>query len=300
MTMESILVVRQTFWELEQEIPAERRSRSYSDFDVRYGGDHVLAALSEDGAKLDDACCKATVETSSSVGCSTDLSENWADIDTDTESNESENYCATPPPEQEPVQHVMMPMRFVMVPVAQTNIAPPPGNFAPPTRSVAPPPGNFSLSPVKVQKKPERTTVVLRNLPSQLSRSDLVKILDDAGFSERYDFLYLPTNFRNMTVFGYAIVNFSEPADAQAAMEQFRGANVDGQDVITEWSKSQQGYADLVCRYRDSPVMHTSVPDQHKPIILAKGVLQPFPQPTELLQPPRKFAPTQDQGSILP
>jgi len=285
--MDSILVVRQTFWELEEEIPTnvECRARSYSDFDIRYG-DHVFADLQEDSAKLDDVCCKATTETSS-VGCSTDLSENWADMsDSDTESDASVNYCTTPPPEEQ-----LVPRRFVV---------PPPGNFAPPPRYAAPPPGNFSLSHVKVQKTQERTTVVLRNLPSHLSRSELVKILDDAGFSKKYDFVYLPTNFRNMTVFGYAIVNFCDAADAQAALDQFRGTDVDGQAMITEWSKSQQGYADLVCRYRDSPVMHTSVPDQHKPIILANGCLQPFPPPTESLQPLRKFAPTQDQGSFLP
>merc|ERR1719230_477553 len=161
-----------------------------------------------------------------------------------------------------------------------------------PTR-MAPPPGKFSVSPVEIQEEPERTTVVLRNLPSHLSRTDLVAILDDAGFDGKYDFLYLPTNFRSMTVFGYAIVNFTSSTDAQTALEQFRGTMVDGQAMITEWSKSQQGYDDLVCRYRDSPVMHNSVPDKHKPIILANGLVRPFPPPTEPLQLPRKFVPTQ-------
>lgn len=192
------------------------------------------------------------------------------------------------------MQQVVMPMGFVLVPMAQPNMW---GCQSVPQASVrvAPPPGNFAMSPVEVQKNADRTTVVLRNLPSHLSRSALVNILDDAGFAERYDFLYLPTNFRNMTVFGYAIVNFTDPAGAQAALECFRGKMVDGQAMITEWSKSQQGYDDLVQRYRDSPVMHTSVPDKHKPIILAKGIMQPFPPPTEPLQLPRKFAPTQDR-----
>jgi hypothetical protein len=231
-------------------------------------------------------------------------------MDTDTEFDESET-CCTPPkaPEQQQVQQqVMMPMRFVMVPVTQTNMVPqapapppgnfaaPPGNFAAPPGNFAAPPGNFSLSPVQLKKSPARTTVVLRNLPSQLSRSEFVTILKDAGFSEQYDFLYLPTNFRNMTAFGYAIVNFTDPADAQAALEHFQGTNVDGQDVIAEWSKSQQGYDDLVCRYRNSPVMHNSVPDKHKPILLSRGHLQSFPPPTEPLQPPRKFAIIEDSG----
>jgi hypothetical protein len=245
------------------------------------------------------------------------LFDNWADLDTDPESDESEFCCATPPPEQEFTQQVMMPMQFIMVPMAQTNmvrecqgvpqafaesdskvqsrIAPPPGNLSatPPGIFSAPPPGNFSFSPVMLQKTQQRTTVVIRNVPSHLTRAELVNILDDAGFSERYDFVYLPTNFRCMTAFGYAIVNFCDPADAQAALEQFSRANLGGQDIITEWSKSQQGYDDLVCRYRNSPVMHSIVPDQHKPIILANGRLQSFPPPTEPLQPPSTFTPTE-------
>jgi hypothetical protein len=294
--MESVLVIRQTFWELEEVTPKGdgRQSRSFSDFDVRYGG--ALASLSEDSTKIDS---DATADTCSSAGSSADFS-----YDTDAESDESENSCATPRvPEQQQVQHVMMPMQFVMVPVAQTkpNVAPPPGNFAPQPRKFMPPPGNLLLPPasppgelVKPLEVSEKTTVVLRNLPSELSRSEFVQMLDDAGFSERYDFVYLPTNFRNMTVFGYAIINFCDAEDAQAAMEHFRGMHFNGQDVITEWSKSQQGYDDLVCRYRDSPVMHSSVPDKHKPIILAAGRLQPFPPPTQMLQPPRKFASTEE------
>jgi len=348
MTMEPVLVVRQTFWELEDEIPdvfvAGRHARSYSDFDIRYDGDQLFAALLEDRGKFDDDCCKATAETCSSAGSSADssidvsenwadmdskaiaetcsdadssidltdsidLSENWADMDSDTESDDIETCCATSQvPVQPLMQHVMMPMRFIMVPVAQTNMVWGCQNV--PQASVmsetdvrsraAAPTRKLSMSPVEAQKTQESTTVVLRNLPAHLSRSDLVKILDDAGFSKRYDFLYLPTNFRNMTVFGYAIVNFSDIADAQAALEQFRGTDVDGQAMITEWSKSQQGYDDLVGRYRDSPVMHSSVPEKHKPIILANGCLQPFPPPTEPLQLPRKFT-TKDRrfGRVL-
>jgi hypothetical protein len=157
---------------------------------------------------------------------------------------------------------------------------------------MAPPPGNLSLSPVQVA--PDKTTVVFRNLPSHLSRSELVSLLDNAGFGNKYDFVYLPTNFRTMTVFGYSIVNFSDPVDAQTAFKQLKGANVHGQEIITEWSNSQQGYDVLVRRYRDSPVMHSNVPEKHKPIILADGCQLPFPPPTEVLQPPRKFAVTQD------
>jgi len=289
---------------LEDELPkaAGRYARSYSDFDIQYGDAFALAD------KIDTACCDATADTCSSAGSWADFSERWSD--SLSESDESETSCTTlRVPEQQQVQHVMMPVRFVMMPVVQTKpdtemrscVAPPPGNFAPPTRKFVPPPGNLLLPPAsppgnltKALAIVEKTTVVLRNLPAELCRSEFVQMLDDAGFAERYDFAYLPTNFRKMTVFGYAIVNFCNTEDAQEALEHFRGMHFGGQDVITEWSKSQQGYDDLVCRYRDSPVMHSSVPDQHKPIILAEGCLQPFPSPTQPLQPPRKFAGTEE------
>jgi len=229
--------------------------------------------------------------------------ENWADMDSDTESFEPETCPPLRAPErqQQPMQQVMMPMGFVFVPMAHPNMVWGCQSATRASVKVAPPPGNFAMSPVEVQKNAERTTVVLRNLPSHLSRSELSQILDKDGFASRYDFLYLPTNFRSMTVFGYAIVNFTDPAGAQAALDCFRGKMVDGQAMITEWSKSQQGYDDLVQRYRDSPVMHTLVPDKHKPIILSHGIMQAFPQPTEPLQLPRKFATTQDgrRGNIL-
>lgn len=53
--MEPILVVRQTFWELEEEqsniFSTGRLARSFSDSDIRYGGDHVLMGVQEDCVK---------------------------------------------------------------------------------------------------------------------------------------------------------------------------------------------------------------------------------------------------------
>lgn len=306
--MEPILVVRQTFWELEEEqsniFSTGRLARSFSDSDIRYGGDHVLMGVPEDCVKKDigSPSSKATAETCSSAASSRDWAESCDESLTDTESNESEIGCVSPLGTFQ--CFVMSPMGPVLMPFAQTNMIwghgqgvqgqmlPKADNKA--RSCIAPPPGNLSCSPpAEVQVEPERTTVVFRNLPSHLSRSELVIVLDNAGFGSKYDFVYLPTNFRSMTVFGYAIVNFSDPADALAAFEKFRGAKVDGQELITEWSNSQQGYDVLVNRYRDSPVMHSSVPEKHKPIILANGCPLPFPPSTELLQPPRKFAPTQ-------
>ena len=56
----------------------------------------------------------------------------------------------------------------------------------------------------KVQKKKsnparqtaDRTTVMLRNIPNNYTREMFLALLDDNGFAGRYDFVYLPCDFR--------------------------------------------------------------------------------------------------------
>jgi phosphatidylglycerophosphate synthase len=51
-------------------------------------------------------------------------------------------------------------------------------------------------------------------------------------------------------------------------------------------------------RYRNSPVMHESVPDEYKPAMYTRGVRVPFPPPTKNLRMPRirKLGPRCDDG----
>merc|ERR1712066_571567 len=66
-------------------------------------------------------------------------------------------------------------------------------------------------------------------------------------------------------------------------------------------------------RYRNSPVMHESIPDEGKPIVLNAGVRMPFPLPTTPLLSPsqqpckprlrprrrRAVKPTADEMSVV-
>ncbi|CAE7939289.1 unnamed protein product, partial [Symbiodinium sp. KB8] len=52
------------------------------------------------------------------------------------------------------------------------------------------------------------------------------------------------------------------------------------------WSGPHQGFKAHVERYRNSPVMHRSVPDAYKPIIFQDGVRQNFPRPTRKIKAP--------------
>jgi len=126
----------------------------------------------------------------------------------------------------------------------------------------------------------DRTTLVLRKLPKNYTRTSLLEMLDAAGLRGLYDFAYLPTDFNKGKVFGHAIVNFVANDSAEKANSHFAGAG-----VTIEWCDSHQGFDDLIERYRDSPIMHPSMPETSKPIIFCNGLAAPFPSPTKEVQP---------------
>lgn len=138
---------------------------------------------------------------------------------------------------------------------------------------------------------PERTTIMLRNLPLTYTRMMLLDLLNSEGFKCRYDFLYLPSNFETSLGFGYAFVNFSSEDDAELAFQHFQGFSdwTTSSDEVceTSWSDPYQGLAANVERYRNSPVMHESVDDKHKPVVFCGGLRQSFPAPTKLIKAPK-------------
>merc|ERR1711862_380377 len=51
------------------------------------------------------------------------------------------------------------------------------------------------------------TTVMLRNVPNNISRESLLALLDRSGFEGQYDFVYLPIDFARQSNLGYAFIN---------------------------------------------------------------------------------------------
>ena len=115
--------------------------------------------------------------------------------------------------------------------------------------------------------------------------------MDAEGFQGKYDFIYLPTDFRSWLAFGYAFVNMASNEDAVAIMEHLEGFN-DWETESTKvcnvvWSDPYQGLEQNIERYRNSPVMNTTVDEQYKPLLLVDGFPVPFPEPTRKLRLPR-------------
>mmetsp|Transcript_70102 Transcript_70102/g.203267 ORF Transcript_70102/g.203267 Transcript_70102/m.203267 type:complete len:212 (+) Transcript_70102:1-636(+) len=136
-----------------------------------------------------------------------------------------------------------------------------------------------------------RTSVMLRNLPNNYTRAMVLKMLDDEGFLGTYNFVYFPIDFRSRAGLGYAFVNFEDPAIIPLFWRTFEGYNKwmlpSKKSCFVSWCAPHQGLEAHVERYRNSPVMHESVPDEYKPMVFRSGMRMPFPPPTKVVRAPR-------------
>lgn len=139
--------------------------------------------------------------------------------------------------------------------------------------------------------KDAQTTVMLRGLPETYTRSAVLQLLGTAGFFGRFNFVYLPVDFKKHKNLGYVLVNLVSHAEALRLRRHFEGFSnwsVPGGSACTvEWCSPHQGLQANVERYRNSPVMHASVPDEWRPLLLAHGVPISFPAPTLKIKAPR-------------
>lgn len=136
-----------------------------------------------------------------------------------------------------------------------------------------------------------RTTVMLRNMPNNYTRDMLLDLVNSMGFDGCYDFAYLPVDFKSQAGLGYGFVNFITTAEAQRCFECFEGFSewkVPSEKVCTvTWGSPYQGLEAHIERYQNSPVMHQSIPDEWKPVLLEDGVRIAFPAPTKAIKTPK-------------
>jgi len=125
-----------------------------------------------------------------------------------------------------------------------------------------------------------RTTVVLKNLPTTCTGWHLAQVLNAGGFCDCYDFVYVPVDLKKQVAHGFAFVNMLSHEIALRAMMSMGAMQV-------QWSDPHQGLEALVVKYRNSPIMHRSVPEVVKPMLFCNGVQQRFLRPTVVTQAPR-------------
>jgi len=139
--------------------------------------------------------------------------------------------------------------------------------------------------------KETRTTVMMRNLPESFTRASLLELLSAEGFFGRFDFIYVPFDFKRHFNLGYALINLVSSTEAQRFSKHFDGfckwATVSDLPCVVVWSNPHQGLSTHVERYRNSPVMHESVPEPWRPLLFKHGVAVPFPEPTKKIKAPK-------------
>jgi hypothetical protein len=98
----------------------------------------------------------------------------------------------------------------------------------------------------------------------------------------------MPINLRSADKsFGYAFVNITSAPVAAQLMRQLQLLAVDEKEWQVMWS-SCQGRKANVERYRNSPLMHETVPADCKPALYDdRGVRVQFPAPTKHISKPR-------------
>jgi hypothetical protein len=261
-----------TFWELEREAPPLlARSRAYSDSMLLQRSGEV------------EVPCKGEDFISESTSCA---SSSW-DIDSDADSAqvESSHFDTDDEADDKPMLATEgWRCGLFLQPLAnQSQVVAPMASQGLSTLSLAP-----------RRSKPSQTTLILKSLPRTVTRTALCHMLDAAGFAGLYDFLYLPVNFKTWRFFRYCIVNFIHEDAATTALEQLASSSlawpmaVEAEDLTIEvaWCDRAQGLAAHLEQYRNSPVMHASVPDEYKPMLLCNGHRMAFPPPTTALAAP--------------
>lgn len=136
-----------------------------------------------------------------------------------------------------------------------------------------------------------QTTLMFRNLPVWFTRQHLEELLDKEGFGSLYDFIYLPAELGSGTCFGYAFINMVTSKDAERFVNYFQGFDQwpveDARRAVVHLSEALQGLDEQIERYRNSPLMHPSVPDPLRPAVYSRGIRIAFPAPTAPIRAPR-------------
>jgi hypothetical protein len=180
---------------------------------------------------------------------------------------------------------------FQQVTAPQPAMAPCPGTFWIPLQAAVP---GWCVVPCQQDNTQQGwTTVMLRNIPNDYTQDMLLKLLDEEGFSCKFDFVYLPMDFRSGSAFGYAFINLVSPEVTRLFESHFHGfcrwAFPSRKVAEVTWSRPMQGLAATIERYRNSPIMHQDVPDCYKPCMFQNGTRVCFPLPTKPVSLPEEI-----------
>lgn len=121
------------------------------------------------------------------------------------------------------------------------------------------------------------TTLMIRNIPRDYSQNDfLTEVVENLGFANSVDFAYLPWDMNGSANIGYAFVNFTAPATAQAAVKalakhQFMNANGRSGKLALVGRARIQGLEDNLRHLMSQLDLHSGREWPSEPLVFWKG-----------------------------
>jgi len=139
------------------------------------------------------------------------------------------------------------------------------------------------------EERPTWTCRMMRNIPNDYTRQDLLSLLDSKRI--QYDLVYLPFDWGKRANLGYAFVNLVSHAEAErmaTLLNGFSDWGVPSEKVceVVWGTKQRQGLRKIIELFRNSPVMHPDVPEEFKPLLFISGQRTAFPAATKRIRPP--------------
>ena len=111
---------------------------------------------------------------------------------------------------------------------------------------------------------------MIKNIPNKYSQKMLLEAIDQHHHC-RYDFVYLPIDFKNRCNVGYAFVNFKEHSSIVSFYAEFNGKKWNrfkSEKICLIAYARVQGLSALVEHFRTSSVM-AQIDPRLKPVVLA-------------------------------
>lgn len=147
---------------------------------------------------------------------------------------------------------------------------------SPPPSPPPPPPGAI-------------TTYMIRNIPTRFTSITFVRLMEEYGFGNSFNFFYLPMDFRSGKNMGYAFINFIDPAVGSKFVNRFnqRRLPVTTSKKVLEISPSRrQGLAENIALFRTSDLLNSVSLPHYKPLIATKETCGSLVPLTETNFPP--------------
>lgn len=147
--------------------------------------------------------------------------------------------------------------------------------------------GEFSLSIDRVISGDDtRTTLMIRNIPNKYTQQMLLQEINQRHHG-KYDFFYLPIDFKNKCNMGYAFINFMDPAHIVRFYQEFdnqKWTNFNSEKVCAISYARLQGKQAMITRFQNSSLLEKH--ESYRPLVFSskgpnRGKPEPFPSPKQ-------------------